>query len=217
MPDFAQQRTTMVDSQVRPSDVTKLTVIEAMLDVPREAFVPDEARETAYADENIDLGHGRVMFAPRTLAKLLDALDIQADEMVLHVACGPGYGAAVMARIAEFVVALEEDEAMAAEAQAALSEHGFDNVAVVTGPLAGGVARHGPYDAILIEGAIEHLPEDLAAQLKEGGRIACLVREGMLTTARIGYKIDGHVAWRYLFSAGAPVLPGFEAQHAFAL
>lgn len=217
MTDFAQQRTTMVDSQVRPSDVTKFTVIEAMLAVPREAFVPAGARDVAYADENIALADKRVMLEPRTLAKLLDALDIQADEMVLHVACGPGYGTAIMARMAEFVVALEDDAAVAGEAQAALSEQDVDNVAVITGPLANGVARHGPYDVILIEGAIEHLPEALKVQLKEGGRIACLFAEGMLGTAKIGYKTDGRVAWRYLFNAGAPVLPGFEAHHAFVL
>lgn len=217
MTDFTKLRTTMVDTQIRPSDVTKYAIIEAMLAVPREAYVPTQMRGAAYAGGEIALGGGRVILEPRTLAKMLDALDIQPDEMVLHVGSGLGYGTAVMARMAEFVVALEQDETLAREAEAALSEHGVDNVAVVRGALGEGVAKHGPYDVILIEGAIERLPEALAAQLKEGGRIACILVEGNLGTARIGYKIKGRISWRYLFNAGAPVLPGFEAEHAFAL
>ncbi len=217
MTDFTKLRTTMVDTQIRPSDVTKYSIIEAMLAVPREAYVPAQMREAAYAGGEIALGGGRVMVEPRTLAKMLDALDIQPDEMVLHVGCGLGYGSAIMARMAEFVVALEQDENLAREAEATLAEHGVDNVAVVRGPLGEGVAKHGPYDVILIEGAVERLPEALQAQLKEGGRIACIFVENNLGVARIGYKIKGRISWRYLFNAGAPVLPGFEAEHAFAL
>ncbi len=217
MTDFTQQRTTMVDTQIRPSDVTKYTVIEAMLTVPREAFVPADKRDAAYAEESVALAGGRVMLEPRCLAKLLDALDIQPNEVVLHVGCGLGYATAVMARMAEFVVALEEDEALADEAGAILSEHGVDNAAVVNGPLARGDARHGPYDVILIEGAVEQVPEALTDQLKQGGRIAAIFVEGRLGSARIGYRLDGRIAWRFLFNAGAPILPGFEARRAFAL
>lgn len=217
MTDFITRRTTMVDTQVRPADVTKFPIIEAMLAVPREAFVPDGLREAAYADQNIPLGGARVMFEPRSLAKMLDGLDIQPDEMVLHIGCGFGYGPAVIARMADFVVALEDDEEMAAEAQTILSEHGIDNVAVVSGALNAGAAKHGPYDVILLEGAAEHLPAALEEQLKEGGRIACLFADGAVGVARIGYKIDGKIAWRFLFNAGAPVLPGFEARQAFLL
>ncbi len=217
MTDFTTHRTTMVDTQIRPSDVTKFPIIEAMLAVPREAYVPDAKRDAAYAGDNIDLGGGRVMLEPRSLAKLLDGLDIQSDEMVLHVGCSLGYASAVMARMADFVVALEENEALASEAQATLLEHGAHNVAVVTGKLAEGAAKHGPYDVILIEGAVERLPAVIGDQLKEGGRVACLFAEGMLGVARIGYKIDDKIAWRFLFNAGAPVLPGFEASSAFVL
>jgi len=217
MTDFTKQRTTMVDTQIRPSDVTKYSVIEAMLAVPREAFVPGEARDTAYVGGEVSLADGRSMLEPRTLAKMLDALDIRADEMALHVGCGYGYASALMARMAEFVVALEEDEDMAREAETALSEHGVDNVAVVVGMLRDGVAKHAPYDVILVEGAVERLPEALEAQLKEGGRIACIFTENNLGTARLGHKIGGKIAWRFLFNAGAPLLPGFSAEHAFAL
>ncbi len=217
MTDFTSHRTTMVDTQVRPSDVTKFPIIEAMLAVPREVFVPDTRRDAAYADESIDLGHGRLMLEPRTIAKLLDGLNIQPNEVVLDIGCGLGYSTAIMARMSEFIVALEHDEAMVAEAQSTLSEHGIDNVAVVSGPLSVGAPKHGPYDVIFIEGAIEKLPSEIKGQLKEGGRIACLFSEGALGIARIGIKINDTITWQYLFNAGAPVLAGFEAETTFNL
>lgn len=217
MPNYAARRQMMVDTQVRPSDVTKFPIIEAMLSVPREAYVPANKREAAYIGNNLDLGNGRVMLEPRTLGKLLDALDIQPDELVLDLGCGLGYSTAVIARMAEAVVAVEEDEAMAEEAQETLSRHDVDNAAVIAGTLAEGAAKHGPYDVIVLQGAAEHVPEGLLDQLKEGGRIAGLFMEGALGVCRVGYKIDGEVNWRYAFNAGAPVLPGFEKRRAFTL
>lgn len=217
MTDYAARRTMMVDTQVRPSDVTKFPVIDAMLNVPREMFVPRDRREAAYMGDNVDLGGGRVVFEPRTLAKMLDALDIGSDDLVLCVAAGLGYSAAVTARIAEAVIALEDDAGRVADMQELLAEAGADNVVVQEGALTAGAPEHGPYDVILIEGAVAHLPEPLVAQLKEGGRMACLFAEGALGTVRIGYKIDGTVSWRHAFNAGAPVIPGFEAHAAFAL
>ncbi len=217
MTDFAARRTMMVDTQVRPSDVTKYPIIEAMLTIPREAFVPADKREAAYVGEHVGLGGGRVVIDPRTLAKMLDALDVQPTETVLDLGCGLGYSTAVIARMAEAVVAVEEDEAMAAEAQRILSSHGADNAAVVTGKLAQGAAKSGPYDVIVLQGAIEQLPEAIAAQLKEGGRVAALFMEGNLGVLRVGYKIDGRITWRQAFNASAPVLPGFAAHRAFVL
>ncbi len=217
MSDYAAQRTMMVDTQVRPSDVTKFPIIDAMLSVPRELFVPAAAQATAYVDGNIPLGPGRVVLEPRTLAKMLDALDIQRDELVLDLGTGLGYSAAVMARMAEAVVALEEDEDMAAEAERQLGEIGADNVAVVTGPLADGAAKLGPFDVILLQGAVEEMPEALPAQLKEGGRIAALFMDGALGTCRIGPRTDSGVTWRDAFNAAAPVLPGFARQPEFQL
>ncbi|MDF0599922.1 protein-L-isoaspartate O-methyltransferase [Psychromarinibacter sp. C21-152] len=217
MTDNAARRRMMVDTQVRPSDVTKYPIIEAMLEVPRERFVPDDWRPTAYVDGNIPLAPGRCVLAPRTLAKLLDALNIRPDELVLDLGCGLGYSAAVMARLAEAVVALEEDADMAAEAQAQLSEDGADNVAVVEAPLTAGAPKHGPYDAILVEGAVEEIPEALTDQLKDGGRIGLIVMQGALGQARIGVKADGVMSWRWIFDGGAPVLPGFERKAEFVL
>jgi protein-L-isoaspartate(D-aspartate) O-methyltransferase len=215
MTDYAARRTMMVDTQVRPADVTKFPIIDAMLSVPREAFVPRALREAAYVGENLDLGAGRVLLEPRTLAKMLDALDIRSNELVLDVGSALGYSSAVMARMAEAVVALEDDEAMSSEAQALLLEHGSDNVIVHTAPLAGGAPEHGPYDVIAVEGAVHELPEALKDQLKEGGRIACLFMEGALGAMRVGYKLNGKMNWRFAFNAGAPILPGFERHAAF--
>lgn len=217
MTDFASRRTTMVDTQVRPSDVTKFPIIQAMLSVPRELFVPADRREAAYAGEHVDLGRNRVVLDPRTLAKMLDAADIQPDEMVLDVGAGLGYSSALAARMAEAVIALEEDPDLASDAERALTEAGSDNVAVVAGPLAEGAAKHGPYDVILVQGAVEHMPDTLTAQLREGGRIVAIFAEGALGVVRVGYRIDGETSWRFAFNAGAPILPGFEARRAFVL
>ena len=151
MTDYAARRTMMVDTQVRPSDVTKFPIIDAMLSVPREAFVP---------------------------TALLDALEIENDDLVLDVGSVYGYSAAVIARMAEAVVAVEDKASVVAEAQRTLSEQGADNVVLHEGPLGGGAPEHGPYDVITLQGAVEHLPEGLVAQLKEGGRMACLFHGG---------------------------------------
>jgi len=219
MSDFAARRMTMVDTQIRPSDVTSFPVIEAMLSVPREQYLPAERRATAYAGDNVPLAApGRVELDARTLAKMLEAMDLAPGDLVLVVGAGMGYSAALLARMADTVVALEEDAALAAEAQRVLAEEGVDNAVVVTGPLAAGAARHGPFDAILVAGGVEQVPDALAAQLKEGGRMAALFLEGHLGTVRLGTcKAGGGLDWRPVFHAAAPVLPGFRREHRFAL
>lgn len=216
MQDFAARRTMMVDTQVRPNDVTKFPIIDAMLNVPREEFVPAARREAAYVGENVEIAPGRVLLEPRNFAKMLDALDIQPSDLVLDIGCGLGYSAAVIARLAEAVVALEDAD-LAPQAEATLAQAGADNAAVVAGDLAAGSAKHGPYDVIIIEGAVEAVPQAILDQLKEGGRIAALFIEGALGTVRIGHKIDGDVTWRYAFNASAPLLPGFKASKSFML
>ncbi|WP_299945639.1 protein-L-isoaspartate O-methyltransferase [uncultured Ruegeria sp.] len=217
MTDFAARRLTMVDTQVRPSDVTKFPIIDAMLAVARENFVPDSQREAAYVGDLVELGGGRCLLEPRTLAKMLDAVNISNDEVVLDIAPGLGYSTAIAARMAELVVAVESDEALAAEAQTVLMEADVDNAIVHTGPLEQGADEHGPYDVIMIQGGVEQLPDALLDQLKDRGRIVCLFMEGDLGTVRVGLKSAGRVSWRYAFNASAPVLPAFCAECAFSL
>lgn len=216
MSKFAERRRMMVDTQVRPADVTKYPIIEAMLAVPREGFVPDGDAEAAYADINLPLGEGREMFEARTLAKILDVLDVNNDELVLDVGCGLGYSTAVIARMAQMVIGVEDDS-FANAAQDALSDANADNAIVHAGALSEGAAEHGPYDVIVVEGGVEVLPVGLTDQLKDGGRIAALFMTGKLGEVKIGYKTAGALSWRFAFNATAPVLPGFSKVMEFAL
>jgi protein-L-isoaspartate(D-aspartate) O-methyltransferase len=217
MPDYATRRTTMVDTQVRPSDVTKFPIIEAFLHVPREDFVPARLREAAYLGEDLPFGAGRVLLEPRTLAKMLEELNLQPTDLLLDVGCLMGYSSAVAARIAEAVVGLDENADLTHEAEALLAAQSRDNVAIVTGPLVEGAAQHGPYDAMMVQGGVEEFPEALAAQLREGGRVACLFMDGPLGTCRLGLRSGDRISWRDAFNATAPVLPGFSRKRAFAL
>lgn len=215
MIDYAAAREVMVDRQVRPSDVTRYPIIAAMLEVPRETFLPESLRPIAYLGEHVPIAPCRVLLDPRVFAKLLDALSVEPDDLVLDVGCGYGYSTAVLARMAEAVVALESDADMAAEAERLLAAQAVDNAVLHTGPLPEGVAEHGPFDAMIVEGGIEALPAALEAQLKPGGRVAAIFVDGAGGRARLGIRTGDGVAWRRIFDATAPVMPGFEAAKAF--
>lgn len=217
MTDFAARRTMMVDTQVRPSDVTRFPVIEAMLAVPMEDYMPAALRPVAYSGENLDLGGGRVLLEPRSLGKMVDLLDPQPGDLILDLGCGYGYSSAVLARLVQAVVAIEDNPEMAAEAERRLSEAGVFNVAVLNAPLPEGAPGQGPYDAILVNGGVEEMPPAILDQLKDGGRIVALFLEGALGVVRVGHRIHGRVNWRYGFNALAPLLPGFQRQRGFAL
>lgn len=216
MIDYQAARIAMVDGQIRPSDVTLYPILEAMLSIPREVFVPTDKRSVAYAGEHIALDNGRVVLAPRVLAKMLEAVAIQPDELVLCVGAGLGYSTAVMARMAEAVIAVEEDTALASAAETNLSEQSADNAVVHTGALIEGAAAHGPYDVIVIEGGVEAVPEGLLDQLKLGGRITMLSMDGPSGQCRVGIRADNGINWRTSFDATAPVLSGFAKEDSFA-
>ena len=207
----------MVDTQIRPSDVTKFPILEAFLSVPREKFVPDGKREAAYIGENFKIGQSRVILEPRTLAKLLDALDIRNDELVLDIGPGLGYSSAVISPMAEVVIAVEDDSSMANEAEEILTEVGADNVVIQIGKLEDGAPEHGPYDVIILQGGVEKIPSSILKQLKNGGRVGAIFVEEGLGTAKIGFKLNDKINWRYSFNAAAPVLPGFFKQKDFVL
>lgn len=215
MTDFEAARKAMVDCQVRPSDVTRFAIIDAMLRVPRERFVPRAHRPVAYADAQIPLAQGRALLEARTFAKMLDAATISRDDLVLDVGSGLGYSAVVAARMAAVVVALEDDAAMTAQIQAALTEFEVDNVIVETGALTAGAPQSGPYDVILVEGAVASPPASLLDQLKSGGRLVAIVQDGAFGQARLFVRTESGFSSRRLFDAAAPLLPGFEPREAF--
>ncbi len=217
MNDFPSRRLIMVDTQVRPSDVTKFPIIEAMLHVPREAFVSQDRVEAAYVGENLSIAPGRVLLEPRTLAKMLDALAITPDDLVLDIGCGTGYSSALINRMAQAVVALEEDGDLRKAAEAALAATDAETVVLCDGPLVEGASAHAPYDVMILQGGIEEFPDALMAQLKEGGRVAALFMSGALGVVRLGIRNGDTIAWRDIFNAAAPVLPGFVKQQAFSL
>lgn len=217
MTDFTALRTAMVDCQIRPSDVTKFPIIQAMLSVPREVFVPSAKREVAYAGGDILLGQNRVVMDPRVLAKMLDALGISLGDLVLEIGCGLGYGTAVIACLAEAVIAVETDEQLAAEAGENLDAQSVDNAIVVQSAMENGAAKHGPYDKIVFSGGVEQVPSAILEQLKEGGHVAAIFMQGVSGQCRVGVKTGGRVAWRNVFDATVPVLPGFEKERQFAL
>lgn len=217
MSDTAAARTAMVDRQVRPSDVTSFPIIEAMLAVPRERYVPAGQRAVAYADLSISLGSRREMLDPRIFAKLLDGARIGPDDLVLDIAPGFGYSTAVISRMAAAVIAVEPDEVMAAAASDTLSALEVDNALVSNGDAAAGNPDHGPYDAIFVNVGVSGPPAALIAQLKDGGRLVAIEMSAGAGRAVAYVKTGERVATRRLFDAATPVAPWFEAEAAFAL
>lgn len=216
MTDFVAARQAMVDNQVRPADVTSYTLIDAMLWAPRERFVPKGRREIAYAETDIEIAPGRSLLQPRTFAKMLEAAAIDPQDLVLDLAPGTGYSTAVIARMAEAVVAIEPDEEMAAQAQMLLVELEVDNAVVSQGDPAKGDPAHGPYDVIFVNGSVEVLPDELIEQLKQGGRLVALFHDGAFGKCRVLTRAGNGVSRRFVFDGDAPVLPGFEKPAEFA-
>lgn len=216
MNDFATQRTNMVDSQVRPSDVTDRRIVRAMLAVPREAFVPEQVKATAYMDEHLALGQERrYMLAPRTFAKLVQLLAIGEDDAVLDVACATGYSTAVLATLARSVVGVEENAVLGQRARELLAGLGRQNATVRVGALTAGAPDEGPFDAILVNGCVADVPDALLDQLKDGGRLTAVRSDGGVGQATLWRRHGTSFDARPAFDAGAPLLPGFEKRPGF--
>lgn len=219
--DFALLRKRMVDGQIRTVDVTKLSVLAAFLTVPREKFVPEALKELSYVDESIPLTGGdankigRYLMNPAALAKLLQAADIKAEDVVLDIGAGTGYSAALLSKLASSVIALEEDQKLAAAANENLQSGGYDNVVVVSGLLTKGYPEESPFDVILLEGAVDFIPEALFSQLKEGGRLVAVEGHGNSAVARIYVKEDGLISARRVFNLAIKPLEGFVKKPEF--
>ena len=216
MTDFATARRHMVDSQVRTADVTALRIRAAMLEIPRENFVPSSAAGLAYLDLDLAVGEAgaRRLLKPMVLAKLIHAANVASSDRVLDVGCSTGYAAAILSRIAGQVIALEQDSGLAQMARAALASQ--SNVNVVSGPLIAGWPQGAPYDLILLEGATEIAPHTFLGQLKDGGRLVCVLGSGPAAKAMLYCRSGEELGGRPIFDAGAAVLPGFARAPVFA-
>ncbi|WP_426433777.1 protein-L-isoaspartate O-methyltransferase family protein [Bradyrhizobium genosp. P] len=219
MSGFSTARQFMVDGQVRPSDVTDERILDAMLMVPREAFVPDGKQALAYLDLDLDVAEDgavkRCLIQPAVLAKMLQAAEIQETDRVLVVGCATGYAAAVVARFAGQVSATESDPALAAKASAVLAQLGIQNVGVKNAPAADGDASGAPFDVIVLNGATEVVPTGLYGQLKEGGRLVGVFALEQPPRASLVTHSHGDFGHRELFDATAPILPGLERLPSF--
>lgn len=216
MVDYKAARQNMIESQLRANGVTEPAVTEAFAAVPRELFVPKARRSIAYVDEDLPLKEGRYLMEPMVLGKLIQLAGIGPGDLVLDVGAGTGYAAAVLSRLAAAVVAIESDPELAALASAALTQFGADNVVVLQQALEQGYPKQAPYDVILIEGAVEEIPDALTVQLAEGGRLVTVVRPpGGVGRGMLFLREHGVVSGRPDFDAATPLLPGFVRRPGF--
>ena len=214
MADSALQRKNMVESQIRPSDITDRRITSAMSEIAREPFLPQGLDKTlAYMDGAIPLGQDRAMLAPRTLARLLQLAAIEAQDKVMIVGAGSGYSAAIAARMAKSVVAVESNASLLEIAKSTLA--GLPNVTIAAGDLAAGHGAGAPYDVILIEGAVEDVPETLIGQLGQGGRLVAIEAGAGIGRAIVLTKSAAAVSKRVAFDAAGPMLPGFARAKGF--
>ena len=208
--DTATQRANMVEGTVRTNDVTDPRIYGALREVPRERFVPAAKRALAYADVPVEVAPGRYLLDPRTFGKLLQLASLRATDKVLDVACATGYSTVVLAKIARTVIGLEQDADLVRIASDMIPQNGATNATVVQGGLTEGAKAQGPFDAIVIEGAVEEVPEQLLAQLAEGGRLVAIIAANGISRAQLFVREKGGIGRRLDFDATVPALAGFK-------
>ncbi len=214
--DFARARHLMVETQVRPSDVTDPAILAAMRAIPREAFAPPDRKLLAYADQELEVAKGRSLMRARDLGKLIQALAPKPGDRALEIAGATGYGAAVLSRCGADTTLLEPDPELNFAAVAAIGACGIDNVQTASTEITAGWPDLAPYDVIMLNGSAEVVPEAWVSQLAEGGRLGVIVRSGPVGNARLYTKAGGIAAFRVLFDAAPPLAPGLTARPRFA-
>jgi len=211
--DYTAQRTKMIDSQIRTTDVTSHSILTAFFNVEREKFAGERLKPVAYIDNDLEIAPGRFMMAASPLAKLLQLAAVTKADSVLEIGTGSGYATALLAQLADKVVSVESDVALAEAARANLQ--GIDNVTLVQGDLAAGHERKAPYDLIFVSGSVDALPTALFDQLKEGGRLVAVLGEGLSSGAMIFVREQGRQSERFAFNASVRKLPGFDKAREF--
>ena len=211
--NFEQMRRAMVSSQLRTTGVNDPRVVAAMGAVPRERFVPQDRVPLAYADALVPLGHGRELNSPMALGRLLSEAALQGHEHALVIGAATGYAAAVVARLAKTVVSLEEEPELAASARTTLAD---TNIEIVEGPLNAGWAARAPYDFILIDGAVEFVPQAIVDQLKDGGEVAVALLDDGVPRLSVGRAVGGALGINSYSDAAAATLPCFQKPRGFS-
>ena len=214
--DFAIARRNMVESQLRTNRVTSPQLLSAMGELPRERFVPAAKRTLAYVDEDIPIGNGRFIMEPMVLGRLLEAAKVQPTDVALVVGCGMGYAAAVIAKLASTVFALERERELSTKAATKLTNLALDNAVVIEGRVDRGYPDQSPYDVILIDGAVAQIPQAIIDQLAEGGRLVTVIGADMpVGRATLVQRRNNVVSERTLFDAAVRTLPSFKAKAGF--
>lgn len=221
MSELATARYNMVECQVRTNDVTDTRILSAMGDLPREAFLPEALQGIAYMDDDIPMSvndsgkASRYLMSPLSFSQMLQSAEIGSADVVLDVGCGTGYSSAVIARLADSVIGLECDEALAESATQNLASLTINNAAIMVGDLASGYEEQEPYDVILLEGSVPQVPVTLLEQLKDGGRLLAIIGNGGLGKLTQFYRAGEDFSEQPLIDAGCAPLPGFDVTPKF--
>ena len=213
--DFATARRNMVNCQILPNQVDDERIIGALMEIPREIFVPDHLEGIAYVDESLPLGERRYVMQAMAIARLLQIASLKIEDLALSIGCGTGYAVAILANIIDTVVALESDKGLIQKTSENLAALGLNNVAVVEGKLEDGNSEQGPYDVIFFDGAIQTMPSKICDQLAEGGRLVAVLAGEGIGKGCVFKRIGGVIAKREIFDVGIPLLPGFEQNERF--
>lgn len=216
MTDYSDARFNMVEGQIKPNKVTDAALMNAMLNVPRDRFVPKSVRGIAHVDEDVPIGGGRYLMEPMIFGRLVNDAAIRPTDIVLDIGCGYGYSTAVLSRLASTIVSVESDETMVDKASEVLAELGADNAVVLAGDLTAGWPAQGPYDVILINGAVDVVPQAIIDQLADGGRlVTVLAPAGGRSAGYLFQRFGDSVSKLERFDAYTPYLTGFEPKPVF--